>query len=320
MVQKEISAALSAVVDLIINGEKPSHNAKWISFLSKGLRSAYEETLWGSYYHQEFTPPSTFDPEVISEKANNHLNILMDEMELVQTDPKHMRQYALELKTNTFVRESEKSMWVDWTKASRTITFKRMSDLMRWRQVVGEAEKLKNAFVKSKRAAGACLDEDAETAARNFGVIISDMLMALVDEAMNMLETVLIMRSHWAQEEKCLKSFGRGHFSGHCMCNKHDRCDLIKAKGMKLEGALVREYPDGIAWLLLKLRDDMQGVAYNKDVENWLSGMALLDEIHTLWRWRQISCHRDEEAARETPTPPSLRRPRRMYGLCVGKH
>jgi hypothetical protein len=109
-VQERISAALSAVVDLIIDGEKPLGSAKWTAFLSKGLRSAYEDALWGSYYHQEFTPPSHFDPEVISEKASNHLNMLVDEMELAQTDPKHMYRYALELKKDTFVSEDgEKS-------------------------------------------------------------------------------------------------------------------------------------------------------------------------------------------------------------------
>jgi hypothetical protein len=102
-VQEGISAALSTVVDLIVDGEKPRGNAKWIVFLSKGLRGAYEDALWGSYYHQQFTPPSQFDPDVISEKVNNHLNMLVDEMELAQTDPKHMYQCTLELKKGTFI-------------------------------------------------------------------------------------------------------------------------------------------------------------------------------------------------------------------------
>lgn len=107
-VQASLSAALVAVVDLIVEGGKPLGNAKWTTFLSKGLRGAYEEALWGSYYHQEYTPPSRFDPEVISEKASNHLNMLADEMELMQTDPKHMYRYALELKKDTFISDDEK--------------------------------------------------------------------------------------------------------------------------------------------------------------------------------------------------------------------
>lgn len=308
LVQESISAALSAVVDLIVNGETPGGNAKWTTFLSKGLRSAYEEALWSSYYHQEFTPPSTFDPEVISEKANNHLNILMDEIELVQTDPKHMRQYTMELKTDTFVWEGERKLSGEWTKATQVITFMRMSDLMRWRQVVGEADKLKNALVESKRASGACFNKDADTAVKNFGKVISDMLKTLVEEGPCMLQTVTVMRSLWVREEKCQKSFPLGHISGICTCaDNHDRCDRILSTAMKTEGALVNECPDGISWLLLKLRDDMQGITYNKDVENWLSGMALLDEIHTLWRWRQTSCHRDVEAV-ETPISTSLKK------------
>ena len=164
-VQEQISAALCAVVDLIIDGETPRENAKWIAFVSKGLRGAYEEALWGSYYHQEFTPPSQFDPEVISEKASNHLNMLMDEMELAQTDPKHLCRYALELKKDTFVWEDEKTIGGEWTKATRAISLKRMSDLARWRHVVREAGKLRKALAdhRSKRVSEACLDRDPWT-------------------------------------------------------------------------------------------------------------------------------------------------------------
>jgi hypothetical protein len=300
-VQEGISAALSAVVDLIVDGEKPRGNAKWIMFLSKGLRGAYEEALWGSYYHQEFTPPSQFDPEVISEKTSDHLNMLMDEMELTQTDPKYMCQYALELKKDIFISEKEKKIGGEWTKATGAIAFRRMSDLMRWRQIVREADKLRKALVdyRFKRLSEACLDRDADTAVRNFGVMISGMLRTLVQkEGIPMLETVAIMRSRWLQEEECKKSIPLGHSLGLCDCaESHHQCDRIKETVVKMGNALAHECPDGISWLLLKMRHEMRGVTYNKDVENWLSGMALLDEIHTLWRWRQTHCHHGSEAA-----------------------
>jgi hypothetical protein len=295
-VQAQLSAALSAVVDLIVDGEKPRGNAKWIAFVSKGLHGAYEEALWGSYYHQEFTAPAQFDPEVISEKASNHLNMLMDEMELVQTDPKHMCQYALELKKDIFVSGDEKKIGGEWTKATRAIAFKKMSDLVRWRQVVREADKLKKALVdyRSNRVSDTCLDRDADTAVETFGIIISGMLRTLAqEEGIPMLETVAIMRSRWMQEEECNKLIPLGHSLGLCGCAELDhQTDRIKNTVMKMGRTLVREHPDGISWLLLKMKHEMRDVTYNKDVENWLSGMALLDEIHTLWRWRQISCHR----------------------------
>jgi len=294
-VQVQISAGLAAVVDMIIDGGKPRGNAKWTAFLSKGLRGAYEEALWGSYYHQEFTPPSQFDPKVISEKARNHLNMLMDEMELTQTDPKHMYQQALELKKDTFVSEDEKKTGGEWTKTTRAIASKRMSDLMRWRQVVQEADKLGKAIMeyRSKGPSEACLDRDADTAVKSFGRVISHMLKTLVqEEGTPMLETVAIMRSRWLQEEGCEKYVPLGH----------EQCDRINRTVMKTGFTLENEYPDGISWFLLEMRHEMRDITYNKDVENWLSGMALLDEIHTLWRWRQISCHRGLDVAE----PPIL--------------
>jgi hypothetical protein len=300
-VQEGVSAALSAVVDLIVDGEKPRGNVKWTMFLSKGLRGAYEEALWGSYYHQEFTPPSQFDPEVISEKTGDHLNMLMDDMELTQTDPKYMCQYALELKKDIFVSEKEKKIGGEWTKATGAIAFRRMSDLMRWRQVVREADKLRKALVdyRSKRLSEACLDRDADTAVSNFGVMISGMLRTLVqEEGTPMLETIAIMRSRWLQEEECRKLMPDAHIRELCDCvDSHNQCDRIKRIVKSMESSLVHESPDGISWLLLKMRHEMRGVTYNKDVENWLSGMALLDEIHTLWRWRQTHCHHGSETA-----------------------
>jgi hypothetical protein len=90
-----------------------------------------------------------------------------------------------------------------------------------------------------------------------------------------------------------------GYSHEPCRCTEfHNQCDRIKSTVMKMGLALVEECPDGISWLLLKMTHELRGVTYNKDVENWLSGMALLDEIHTLWRWRQTSGHRGSEAER----------------------
>ena len=49
----------------------------------------------------------------------------------------------------------------------------------------------------------------------------------------------------------------------------------------------------GISFLLMRLRHELQGVTYNKNVENWLPDMALLDELHCLWPWHQMICHYD---------------------------
>jgi hypothetical protein len=181
-----------------------------------------------------------------------------------------------------------------------------MSDLMRWKQVVRETDKLNKALGdrRSGRVSEVCLDRDADTAVGSFGVVISDMLRALVqDEGFPMLETIAIMRSRCVQEEECKKMTPRGHNLGLCDCKEiRHQCDRIKYTVRKMGLVLLGEYPDGISWLLLKMRHELRGVTYNKDVENWLSGMALLDEIHTLWRWRQTSGHRGSEAGK-TPIP-----------------
>lgn len=101
IVQKTIAAMLSAAVDLLVVDAEPSGNSKWTALLSGGLHSAGEEALWSSYYHPHFAPPPRFDPDIVLTKARNHLNILVDELELMLTNPEHMRQYVLEIKAST---------------------------------------------------------------------------------------------------------------------------------------------------------------------------------------------------------------------------
>ena len=96
---------------------------------------------------------------------------------------------------------------------------------------------------------------DADTAVNNFGKIISDMLRTMVqEEGEPMLETVATMRSRWVQEEQCKKSKSRP-----CDCAKiRNQCDRIKKTVLQMEFVLVNEHPDGISWLLLRMKHEMR--------------------------------------------------------------
>jgi hypothetical protein len=96
---------------------------------------------------------------------------------------------------------------------------------------------------------------DADTAVNNFGKIISDMLRTMVqEEGEPMLETVATMRSRWVQEEQCKKSKSRP-----CDCAKiRNQCDRIKKTVLQMEFVLVNEHPDGISWLLLRMKHESE--------------------------------------------------------------
>jgi hypothetical protein len=51
--------------------------------------------------------------------------------------------------------------------------------------------------------------------------------------------------------------------------------------------------PVGISRWVQRIEHELSGLVYSKDVENWLSGMALLNELHVSWQWRQMTDYHD---------------------------
>jgi hypothetical protein len=120
--QEALALALSTAVDILTTSAGSGGNSQWLALVSGGLRSADEEVLWSSYYHQEFATPAKFDPEVILEKAQNQLNNAVDEIELLQTDPEQMRQHVWDTKQHTyFPPKRGKKADEDWTTVARVI-------------------------------------------------------------------------------------------------------------------------------------------------------------------------------------------------------
>jgi hypothetical protein len=57
--------------------------------------------------------------------------------------------------------------------------------------------------------------------------------------------------------------------------------------------------PGGISWLVRKLKRELEGAVYNRGLDNWLSGIALMDEFVLLWSWRQTIDHCDPLTVRK---------------------
>lgn len=105
--QYEISILLKGAANLLTAGAIVSGNSNWTSFVSRSLHGTREGVSWGAYHNQEFAPPTHFDPDVLLEKARGHLNLLVDEVELMQTDPEYFQQYIKDVKTSTHTERGE---------------------------------------------------------------------------------------------------------------------------------------------------------------------------------------------------------------------
>jgi hypothetical protein len=203
--QEALALALSTAVDILTTSAGSGGNSQWLALVSGGLRSADEEVLWSSYYHQEFATPAKFDPEVILEKAQNQLNNAVDEIELLQTDPEQMRQHVWDTKQHTyFPPKRGKKADEDWTTVARVIVCGRTKSLTRWRRIVAESENLKATLAKFQPSTipGARLSPEADTAMRCFGWTMVNTLSSCARSALPMLRSINMMRDLFLRCER----------------------------------------------------------------------------------------------------------------------
>ena len=289
--QLEIAYWLDAVIDTLIKDAGPSGNTEWAAMVAGGLHSSYEEGAWSPYHLQEFAPPSTFDLKNIVRKVRDHLNMILDEMELMQTSVEHMRQYVLEMKANTcFNYDGTRSAEEEWAYIARAMTTSWINDICRWQRVVVECEHLQMEVTKSRSVLvpGTRLSQDTATAVRGFGATVHGLLATAAVEYLPRFRSVNIIRDYLirADQRKKTKHLRKGtNLSDDLDPKKQSDRVLYWAEDM--EQAILDRKPGGVSWHVRKVKEELRGAAYSRDLENWMSGLALMDEIALLWSWRQ---------------------------------
>jgi hypothetical protein len=291
-VQQTIASALSKAVDAIVANAGPTGNAGWTALVSQGLHSAHDKALWSTYYHQKFAPPAKLDPDMLLQKIRNHLDMLVDETELMQTSPEHMRQFALGCKAQTFTVSGDDKAEHQWARVDRMISIGSTNDLICWLGVQAELENLKSklAECESSTIPGASLTKEADAAMKCFGQVISLLLkVAVQGDAKPALLSVKVIRDY-------VLGLARGKQEKSCSsgCEPDDASvetlDIGK-KTIRIMGYVqrmidvVRGDLDEIhlVTLIRLLKHELRDVHYNKSVENFLSSIALMDELRTLW-------------------------------------
>lgn len=297
--QAQLASWLRTIVDALSENMGPSGNSEWTTMVVGGLHCAHEKSLWSTCHHQEFAPPSTFDPDAILKKARNHLDMLVDEIELKQTSPEHMRQYALEVKSATSFNEAGmKSAEHGWDYISLLLVSTWTDDLVWWHRLVVECEHLKETIAKSGISVmpGARLTRDVDTAIRAFGVTIKKMLKGAAADWEFQIYGVSSMRDHLSRPLKREGPIPRGR---QIVLTKDldpkKQIDRVIYYARTLFAAIIEEKPGGVSWLVSKLKRELKGVAYNRSLEYWMSGIALINEFSVLWSWRQTIDHASPE-------------------------
>jgi hypothetical protein len=145
-------------------------------------------------------------------------------------------------------------------------------------------------------APGDHLTRKADAAMRSFYYMVFQARQFLILSAgLPMLRSVDIMK------DLCLRynKSGEGpHWDVDPLSNLQDlnadqQSDRILFIFSKMRDLVKRSDPSGMSSWLLRLTSELRGVTYNQNVENWLSDMALLKELHSSWPRYQMICPHD---------------------------
>lgn len=176
-VQQYMVADLRNVVDKIVDGAPPSGNVNWTNLVTGGLRNQADSPRWGVYDNQGFAPPSRFDPEALLDMANDQLNRVVDEVELLQSDPDYLRDYALTMKAN-ISWDTDVQPWLKWSYVSGILVASWAHRLSRWQTIVAKSQELASLCRNNRSAiyTQGNLPSDIETAITSYGLLLRETL------------------------------------------------------------------------------------------------------------------------------------------------
>jgi len=227
-----------------------------------------------------------------------------------------MRQCIAEARAQTFVRSEENGKPDQiWIKAGQVISVGATNGLVCWLAIEAETVHLKKILAEtgSSTTPGAILTKDADAAMRYFGLSVLEMLKFLVYD-----EVVPTLQSLKSMQEFRLKGMGVDPeayvFKKQLVEQPLDVGQKSQRIACYVQQMMVVLSETSEKYHLLScvqgLKHELQDVAYNNNVGNCLSSMALLDELHTLWSWRQVADHH------EPPTRDALQRDITSRGIC----
>jgi hypothetical protein len=147
--QLAISDVLCRVVDTIVADASPSGNSKWLNLVPNQLLTSSGETRWSLYEHPAFVEPYGFDTKPLLDKVTIRFNELVDNMELVQTDPEYMLNYALTFKASMRFKDPIPKM-AKWNLVAASTVVTLSARLFNWARVVDAYQVVHTVFEKHR--------------------------------------------------------------------------------------------------------------------------------------------------------------------------
>jgi hypothetical protein len=141
--QNELATALLTVVDAIVAEAAPSGNTKWLALTNAGLSGVGGRL--DSYQDAGFLPPvNGLDTNALLQAVLDKRDQMVDEVELLQTDPEYTRDHVLALKAD--IRwDANVSPDIKWEHVASRFATEAISELNVWHDIVLTCEDLRTS-------------------------------------------------------------------------------------------------------------------------------------------------------------------------------
>lgn len=279
-----ISIALVQVVDKIIADASPSGNSKWEEFVINCSRKG-SESRWSFYEHPALTVPCGFDTQILLDKATSKFNELVDDMELLQTDPEYALAYFLRHKASVRCKDSTPTT-TKW-KIVAGITLGTLAVRLRqWARVIEACQVLHDAFEKHRDhiKPGSVLPAEVGRAMSTFATFTDSASRLEVYVLNNALYHMAAFKDYFTIVESggsyMLRHLGAFH--------PNKQGDSILAMVTAVQSAMEENKVCGARLAVQILLEQLESVGYDKDTDEELSSIALLDEMRLAQIWSQL--------------------------------
>jgi hypothetical protein len=243
------------------------------------------ETRWTFYEHPALTPPYGFDTRTLLNKATNKFNELVDDVELMQTDPEYMLNAALTRKASIRSKDAIPTA-IKWDLVAVDLFGNRITKLVQWARVLDACRVLHEVFEKHREniRPGIALPPEVGKAMRIYAYY--------TDEAIEMqcrLFRDALM--HMAALKDCfaiVKADGSYKWRHLRPMDPSKESDRLLAAAMTVEANLKRKHICGARVEVQLFLSKLSSIKYEKVIDEELSNLALLDELRLAQIWSQL--------------------------------
>ncbi|KXT18064.1 hypothetical protein AC579_4539 [Pseudocercospora musae] len=184
-IQRDILLMLDEIVSKIVDGSEGTGSRKWAAMVNSGFGASGHETLWNTYTEQAFAPPANFDLEALLQRSKERLDMILDEVWLMQTEPAYM-QRVIKLRRDAPSFDDSVQPEKKLTAVVTELLAELCERLTLWKLLVAQLEEVARAYDPNAKTVDAASHVQAESVTK-----LTLLLIACLAAAHNNLETHL---------------------------------------------------------------------------------------------------------------------------------